>query len=110
MDPAESNLALDQCPHCGCRDLFIRKDFPQKVGLLIVVVAAISFLVLGASRRHFYLGASVLLVAAIVDAVLYAIVPRITVCYRCRAQFRDRPINPEQHGFEVAIGETYGKP
>src|SRR3954454_23001226 len=85
---------LETCPHCGCRDLFIRKDFPQKLGLCIVVAAAVSFLVLAASRRHFYLGAIVLVVAAIVDAILYAIVPRITVCYRCRAEFRDRPINP----------------
>ena len=110
MDQPESKLPLAQCPHCGCRDLFIRKDFPQKLGLCVVVVAAVSFLVLAASRRHFYLGVIVLLVAAVVDALLYAIVPRLTVCYRCRAEFRDRPINPEHHGFELAIGEKYRQP
>lgn len=110
MDQPESKLPLVQCPHCGCRDLFIRKDFPQKLGLFIVVAAAVSFLVLAASRRHFYVGAIVLLVAAVIDAVLYAVVPRITVCYRCRAEFRDRPINPEHHGFELAIGEKYRQP
>src|SRR5438874_13748142 len=98
MDQPEPKLALAQCPDCGCRDLFVRKDFPQKLGLIIVVVAAVSFLVLAASRSHVYIGAIVLLVAAVVDAVLYAVVPRITVCYRCRAEFRDRPINPEHHG------------
>jgi hypothetical protein len=39
--------------------------------------------------------------------VLYAIVPRITVCYRCRAEFRDVPINPEHEGYELAVGEKY---
>ena len=89
--------------------MFIRKDFPQKLGLFIVILAAVSFLVLAASRRFFYLGVIVLLVAAMVDAALYAIVPKVTVCYRCRAEFRDRPINPAHHGFELATGEKYRK-
>ena len=33
---------IDACPKCGCRDLFIRKNFPQKLGLSFVVVAAIA--------------------------------------------------------------------
>ena len=98
---------LEQCPACGCRDLFIRKDFPQKLGLSIVVVAGVTFLALAASRQRFYLGALVLLAAVLLDALLYWFVPKITVCYRCRAEFRDHPINPEHEGFELAIGEKY---
>lgn len=49
----------------------------------------------------------VLIVAAILDALLYAFVPKITVCYRCRKEFPHRPINPEHRGFELAIGEKY---
>ena len=98
---------LETCPQCGCHDLFIRKDFPQKLGLGIVVVAAISFLILAAWRSSFYLGLTVLIVATLIDAVLYFVVPKITVCYRCRAEFRDAPINPKHQGFELAIGEKY---
>ena len=98
---------LNQCPNCGCRDLFVRKDFPQKLGLAIVVVAAVAFLVLAASRRSFYLGVIVLIVAVLIDAVLYWVVPRITVCYKCRSEFRDVPVNPEHEGFELAVGEKY---
>ena len=87
--------------------MFIRKDFPQKLGLGLVVVAAITFLFLAASRQRFYLGVWVLVGAALIDAVLYAIVPRMTVCYRCRAEFRGVPINPEHHGYELAVGEKY---
>ncbi len=99
--------ALTACPQCGCRDLFVRKDFPQKLGLLLVVLAAGTFLVLAASRTHFYLGVMVLLIATVIDALLYLVVGKLTVCYRCRTEFRDRPINPEHHGFELAIGEKY---
>ena len=98
---------LTQCPACGCRDLFIRKDFPQKLGLGIVVVAAVAYLVLAASRQSFYLGVIVLIVAILIDAVLYWFVPRITVCYKCRREFRDVPINPAHEGFELAVGEKY---
>ncbi len=37
---------------------------------------------------------------------MYLVVPKITVCYRCRAEFRG-PVNPEHGGFELAVGEKY---
>lgn len=102
-----SNEPLATCPACGCRDLFIRKDFPQKLGLSIVIVAAVAFLLLASSRQHFYIGVLVLIAAAMIDAALYWFVPKLTVCYRCRAEFRDVPLNPEHEGFELAIAEKY---
>ena len=96
-----------QCPHCGCREFFVRKDFPQKLGMGLIVVAAVSFLVLAARRATFYLGVWVLLAVAAVDALLYWFVPRVTTCYKCRADFRGRPINPEHGAFELAVAEKY---
>ena len=101
---------LTACPECGCRDLFIRKDFPQKLGLAVVVVAAVGFVVLSARRATVYLGVMVLLAACVVDAVLYLFVPKVTVCYRCRGEFRGVPVNPEHEGFELAVGEKYRTP
>ena len=98
---------LTTCPECGCRDLFIRKDFPQKTGLLVIVVAGLAFLVFAARRGTFYLGVWVLLSAAAVDALLYVFVPRVTVCYRCRAEFRGVPLNPAHGQFELAVAEKY---
>ena len=100
-------MHLARCPECGCRDLFVRKDFPQKLGLAIVVVAAVAFLWLASSRQRFYLGVIVLLVAVVVDAALYWFVPRITVCYKCRGEFRGAPVNPQHEGFDLAVAEKY---
>ena len=97
---------IDQCPRCGCRDLFIRKDFPQKLGLSLVIIAGVAFLILAAWRHTFFIGAVILAVAALVDAVIYMLVGRLTVCYRCRAEFRG-PINPQHDGFELATNEKY---
>ena len=102
-----SREPLDTCPQCGCRDLFIRKDFPQKLGLAIVVMAGIAFLILAANPHTFYLGVWILVAATLVDAVFYFFVRKITVCYRCRAEFRDEPINPKHEGYELAVGEKY---
>jgi hypothetical protein len=101
---------LESCPKCGCRDLFVRKNFPQKLGLLIVLGAAIAFLVLAANPGTFYIGVYVLCTAILLDALLYFFVGRITVCYQCRAEFHDHSINPEHSGFELAIAEKYRQP
>jgi hypothetical protein len=99
--------ALTTCPACGCRDLFVRKDFPQKLGLAVVIVAGVAFVVLAARPRTFYMGAWVLVGAVTLDGLLYLFVPRVTVCYRCRKEFRGVPINPKHGGFELAIAEKY---
>jgi hypothetical protein len=109
-EPRPSGQYLTTCPECGCRDLFVRKEFPQKVGLAIVVAAAVAFVALSVRRATMYLGVLVLLGAFVVDAVLYLFVPRVTVCYRCRAEFGGVPINPEHEGFELAVGEKYRTP
>jgi hypothetical protein len=101
---------LTRCPKCGCRDLFVRKDFPQKLGLAIVAAAAVAFVVLSVRRTTMYIGVLVLLAAFMVDVVLYLFVPKVTVCYRCRAEFRGVPVNPEHEGFELAVGEKYRTP
>lgn len=107
---SQGSEPLQACPNCGCADLFIRKDFPQKLGLAIVVIAAVTFLALAARPRWFWLGALVLVLAAIVDAILYLFVKKITVCYRCRSEFRDVPLNPKHEGFELAVAEKYRQP
>jgi hypothetical protein len=106
----DEGAIIRECPKCGCRDLFVRKDFPQKLGLTIVVGAAGAFLILAARPSTFYIGAWVLVGAAMLDAVLFLLVKKATVCYRCRAEFRDAPVNPEHRGFELAIGEKYRTP
>ena len=105
--PSDAKEPLAQCPKCGCRDLFVRKDFPQRLGMAIVVVAGLAFVALAASRSRFYLGAIVLSVAVIIDAAMYFLVGKVTVCYRCRAEFRDVPLNPRHGAFELAIAEKY---
>src|SRR4051812_40672409 len=102
-----SDEAQHACPKCGCRDLFVRKDFPQKVGLAIVLIAGIAFIALASSRTHFYLGVFVLLAAAVIDAIIYFFVGQVIVCYRCRTEIRDRAIDPSIGSFDLSTAEKY---
>lgn len=97
---------LSRCPCCRCDEFFLRKDFPQKLGLLIVIGAALFSLILFARGR--LLGSlAILLAVVIVDMVIYALVPKITVCYRCRSTFRGFPLNTHHKGFDLATAEKY---
>ena len=90
---------MERCPACDSVLLYVQRDFNQKVGLGIVVVGAIL-----APFTPFY---SSLIVAALVDAGLYALLPEITVCYRCQAHFRGFVRNPRHQAFDLHIAEQY---
>lgn len=99
---------LRACLFCGTEDLYVQKDFPHGLGLLIVCLGfAISTVF-----WYFYRPASalgVLLVTAALDVVLYYLVPDVTICYRCLSQFRGDGTNPDARfaPFDLAIGERY---
>ena len=90
---------VDRCPACDGEQLYVQRDFNQKAGLAIVVV--------GAALAPFTPYYASLLVAVLVDAALYALLPEITVCYRCHAHFRGFRRNPKHQAFDLHLAEQY---
>lgn len=90
---------IESCPACGSRQLYVQRDFNQKVGLGVVVI--------GAALAPFTPFYSSLVAAALVDAALYAVLPEITVCYRCHAHFRGFARNPGHAAFDLHVAEQY---
>jgi hypothetical protein len=91
---------VDRCPACGGEQLYVQRDFNQKAGLLIVG--------LGAALAPFTPYYASLFAAALLDAVLYAVLPEISVCYRCQAHFRGFVRNPTHRAFDLHLAEQYG--
>jgi hypothetical protein len=91
---------VDRCPACAGEALYVQRDFNQKAGLLVVVVGAVL-----APFTPYY---SSLVVAALIDAGLYLLLPEITICYRCLAHFRGFSRNPRHQAFDLHIAEQYG--
>lgn len=105
---SKDEQGLLRCLACGTEDLYLQKDFPQGLGLLIVIVGFAISSVLWYYRMPL-LTYGVLLSSALLDLVLYYQVPDVTICYRCLAQHRGRLARPEGRfkGFDLAIGERY---
>lgn len=93
------------CPMCDCREFFLRKDFPQVIGLTIVIVAGL--LSIWFLRENAAIAYAILATAAAIDAGLYFLFPKVTVCYRCRSEFRGIPLNSAHEGFDLATAEKY---
>lgn len=96
------------CPLCATGDLYVQKDFPQGLGLAIVLAGfAVSTVFWYFDRPVPALG--VLLVSALVDMALYYLVPDVTICYRCLSQYRGQGTNAggRFHPFDLAVGERY---
>lgn len=97
---------IRQCAACDGTEFFIRKDFPQMLGLILVIL-------FGAVASIFYYFENIpatfgtLASLVLVDAVIYFFVGRVTVCYRCRAEYRGVAYNPEHQGFDLATSEKY---
>jgi hypothetical protein len=72
------------------------KAFPRPVGIAVVVLAAIL------APFTFYLS---LVLAAVIDLVLYRIVPDAVVCYRCGASHRAFAAEPRHPRFDREIAE-----
>jgi len=90
---------LERCPACASKQLYVQRDFNQKAGIAIVAVGAVL-----APFTPYY---SSLIAAALVDTALYAVLPEITVCYRCHAHFRGFARNPRHAAFDLHIAGQY---
>lgn len=89
---------LRGCLGCGLPELYTRKDFPPAIGIGIIVAAA----VLVPFLPKWYPS---LIVAAILDFVLYRLAPDVVVCYVCGTEHRGFPPSPAHPRFDRTIEE-----
>ncbi|NBV45128.1 MAG: hypothetical protein EBR86_05675 [Planctomycetia bacterium] len=97
---------LTRCLVCPSTELFTRKDFPQRLGVGIVVAGLAASCVAWA-RRDLYLTFGILFGTALVDVVLYLIVPDCLACYRCGARYRGADGGGRFGGFDLETHERH---
>lgn len=97
---------LTQCLICPSTELFIRKDFPQILGVAIVVLAAVISSVFWYLHMPWYTYGT-LFIAAFIDLVLYIFVGNQLQCYRCQAQYRGVPGLENHEAFDLETHEKY---
>jgi len=105
-DDAFAAGQLRRCVACPSQDLFLRKDFPQRLGVSIVAIGIVGSSVAWAYSRP-VLTLGVLMATALVDVVLYWLVPNALMCYRCDAVYRWAPGMERFGPFELETHERH---
>jgi len=77
---------LQRCIVCPSLELFVRKDFPQRLGVAIVVAGLAASCVAWANRE-LILTFGILFGSALLDVVLFLFMPNCLTCYRCGARY-----------------------
>ena len=77
---------LQRCLVCPSLELFVRKDFPQRVGLAIVVAGLAASCVAWANRE-LVITFGILFSTALLDVILFLFMPNCLSCYRCGARY-----------------------
>lgn len=97
---------LRRCLVCPSTDLFLRKDFPQRLGVTIVVLGFIASSIAWAYYYQ-YLTFGILFLVALIDVVLYLFVPDALMCYRCGAMYRGVPGLDLHARFDLTVHEKH---
>lgn len=97
---------LTQCLVCPCKELYIRKDFSQGVGIGIVVVGFVISSVFWYYRMPLW-SYGTLFATALIDVVLYLTVGNVLQCYQCHAQYRGLPSLEMHEGFDLETHEKH---
>jgi hypothetical protein len=93
------------CLCCGNSDLWRQKDFPQWLGFTFVALGAISSSIAWGYHRP-VLALSILMGFALLDMILYVVMPDVLVCYRCQARHHRMDVG-SHGGFNHELAERY---
>jgi len=89
---------LVRCFVCECDKLYRQRDFNRKMGVIVVAIAA----VLAPFTRYISL-----VVAALIDFLLYVSVGEIALCYHCGCIHRGFDFPESIEGYDLATHERY---
>lgn len=97
---------VDRCLVCGSKELFIRKDFSQRLGVAII---ATGFIASTITWFWYWKIATycILFGSALIDVALYFMVSNVLECYRCHSQYRGIPGLDTYEPFSLEVHEKY---
>lgn len=96
---------MDRCLVCPSRDLFVRKDFPQRLGVTIVAVGFVASSIAW-YYENFVATYGILFATALLDVLVYVLRGNLLECYACHAQYRQASL-AEHPPFNLEIHERH---
>jgi hypothetical protein len=103
---AISDGQIHRCLVCPSTELYARKDFPQRLGVALVVAGFIGSSIAWANYQVLW-SFAILFGTALVDLVLYLVMGESLTCYRCHAEYRGFEQIERHGGFDLETHERY---
>ena len=97
---------IHRCLVCPSTELYARKDFPQRLGVALVVAGFIGSSIAWANYQVL-LSFAILFGTALVDLLLYIVNGESLTCYRCHAQYRGFEEIERHGGFDLETHERH---
>jgi len=97
---------LRRCPVCGCEELYGYSDLPRLTALVALVFAGVLAIALFGIRAV-TAGLVVLAVVLALDLLILRFARWRLVCYSCRAEFSDVPLDAAPRRWDSATAEKY---
>ena len=97
---------IDRCLVCPSTELYARTDFPQRLGVGLVVAGFVGSSIAWANYQVLWTFA-ILFGTALIDLLLYIVMGESLTCYRCHAQYRGFDDVERHGGFDLETHERY---
>jgi hypothetical protein len=97
---------LIRCPICGTEEMYVQKDFPERVGVLVVVAAVVLATIAWAYYSPLWTF-GILFLFGVADWIFFRTRPEVTICYRCLSQFRGVRENEAHRAFDLGVNERF---
>jgi hypothetical protein len=105
-DNAVAGAQIHRCLVCPSTELYARKDFPQRLGVALVIAGFIGSSIAWANYQVLW-SFAILFGTALVDLMLYLVMGESLTCYRCYAQYRGFEQIERHGGFDLETHERY---
>jgi DNA-directed RNA polymerase subunit RPC12/RpoP len=103
---AISGREIHRCLVCPGTELFARKDFPQRLGVALVIAGFVGSSIAWANYQVLW-SFAILFGTALIDFVLYVVMGESLTCYRCHAQYRGFEEIERHGGFNLETHERH---
>jgi len=95
------------CPACGCKHLYVQRDFNRALGVGIVAGAALVGAIWSGMQGTIYPLLGMLAASTLFDAVVYSLLPPVVVCYRCLTCYRGVEPGDDVVDYDQGIADAY---
>lgn len=97
---------IHRCLVCPSTELYARKDFPQRLGVGLVIAGFVGSSIAWWNYQVLW-SFAILFGTALVDLLLYIVMGESLTCYRCHAQYRGFDEIERHGGFDLETHERY---